>query len=79
MRLWSLSLPPEARWIGSPAHCCRPLQQDEMTCQKRMAAIKHMKPICLTNVLFLPGFVLAAFDFTEGVPEKHAGSLWTTR
>jgi len=38
MRLWSWSLPPEARWIGSPAHCCRPLKQDEMTCQKRMAA-----------------------------------------
>ena len=34
MRLWSWSLPPEARRIGSPAHCCRPLQQDEMTCQK---------------------------------------------
>ena len=31
-------MPPEARWIGSPAHCCKPLQQDAMTCQKRMAA-----------------------------------------
>ena len=44
MRLWSLSLPAEARWIGNPAHCCRPLQQDEMTCQKRVGANKRMKP-----------------------------------
>jgi hypothetical protein len=79
MRLWSWSLPPEARWIGSPAHCCRPLQQDEMTCQKRMAANKRMKPTCQTSVLLLPGFVLLVFGFTGGVTAKHAGGLCAVR
>ena len=79
MRPWGLSLPPEALWIGCPAHCCGPLQQDEMACQKRMVADKRMKPTYQTSALLLLGFVLTAFDFTGGVSAKHADGLCGTR